>query len=69
MSEPGNDRTVHATLHDQDAEVVRYDRAGKWYLEPREAELRRRKRRRITLNGGLGREAPGFRRGEVEPQG
>ncbi len=44
------DRTVHATLPTQDAEVVRYDRAGKWYVEPRDPELRRRKRRRIALN-------------------
>lgn len=43
------DRTVHATLPDKDAEVVRYDRAGKWYLEPRDPELRSRKRRRIGL--------------------
>lgn len=28
----GSDRTVHATLGDG-WEVVRYDRAGKWYVE------------------------------------
>lgn len=44
------DRTVHATLRNQDAEVVRYDRAGKWYVEPRDPDLRRRKRRHIALN-------------------
>lgn len=29
------DRTVHATIHESDAlyEVVRYSRAGKWYIE------------------------------------
>jgi hypothetical protein len=27
-----NDRTVHATY--KDMEIVRYDRSGKWYLEP-----------------------------------
>lgn len=34
-----HDRTVHA---ETDAiEVVRYDRAGKWYLEPRDKRLPR----------------------------
>lgn len=27
-----SDRTVHATTHDG-GEIVRYDRAGKWYVE------------------------------------
>jgi hypothetical protein len=37
-----NDRTVHASNHE--AEIVRYDRAGKWYIEYRDGD-----RRRISL--------------------
>jgi hypothetical protein len=33
------DRTVHAS--NSEAEVVRYDRAGKWYIEPRDPSLQR----------------------------
>ena len=33
------DRTVHAGYDGM--EVVRYDRAGKWYLEPTDTSLRR----------------------------
>lgn len=33
------DRTVHAA--NALAEVVRYDRAGKWYIEPRDRSLPR----------------------------
>lgn len=33
------DRTVHAEY--QDMEIVRYDRAGKWYLEPTIPGLKR----------------------------
>lgn len=29
-----NDRTVHATGGDLEVDVVRYDKAGKWYIEP-----------------------------------
>ena len=35
-----SDRTVHAAC--EDFEVVRYDRAGKWYIEPTDP-VRRRK--------------------------
>lgn len=31
-SSRSSDRTVHASI--SGAEIVRYDRAGKWYLEP-----------------------------------
>lgn len=34
-----NDRTVHAAY--DGIEVVRYDRAGKWYLEPTDPTLKR----------------------------
>ena len=34
-----NDRTVHA--FGPDLEVVRYDRAGKWYIEPKDKTLPR----------------------------
>lgn len=34
-----DDRTVHAQY--KDMEIVRYDRAGKWYLEPTLPGLRR----------------------------
>lgn len=33
--------------------MVRYDRAGKWYLEPRDPELRRRSRRLIGINDAV----------------
>jgi hypothetical protein len=36
------DRVVHASNHE--AEIVRYDRAGKWYIEYRDGD-----RRRISL--------------------
>ncbi|WIB65385.1 hypothetical protein [Curtobacterium sp. MCBD17_040] len=36
------DRSVHATT--ADGEICRYDRAGKWFFEPREG-----KRRPITV--------------------
>jgi hypothetical protein len=39
------DRTVHASNHE--AEIVRYDRAGKWYIEYRDD----RPRRRLSLQG------------------
>ncbi|WP_256840367.1 hypothetical protein [Ornithinimicrobium faecis] len=35
------DRTVHAILSDR-TEIVRYDRAGKWYAEPADPQSRRR---------------------------
>jgi hypothetical protein len=35
-----SDRTVHACNHE--AEVVRYDRAGKWYIEYRDGRPYRR---------------------------
>ena len=38
-----NDRTVHG-LTDDGGEIVRYDRAGKWYFEYRD-----RKRRHVTI--------------------
>lgn len=38
-----SDRTAHAICEDG-REIVRYDRAGKWYIEPREGE-----RRLVTL--------------------
>lgn len=34
-----SNRTVHACYSDM--EIVRYDRAGKWYLEPRNSTLSR----------------------------
>jgi len=34
-----SDRTVHASYDGM--EIVRYDRAGKWYLEPTDPTLRR----------------------------
>lgn len=34
-----SDRTVHASYPGM--EIVRYDRAGKWYLEPSDPSLRR----------------------------
>lgn len=34
-----NDRTVHATTGDG-TEIVRYDRAGKWYLEQKDGTRR-----------------------------
>lgn len=34
-----DDRTVHARYRDM--EIVRYDRSGKWYLEPTIAGVRR----------------------------
>ena len=37
------DRTVHAAWSEED--LVRYDRAGKWYVEPRYEG----KRRQVTL--------------------
>lgn len=40
------DRTVHADLGE--AEIVRYDRAGKWYWEPKEWMMQ--DRRQITLD-------------------
>jgi hypothetical protein len=40
-----SDRTVHASYRGM--EVVRYDRAGKWYLEPRDRTL---KRQHVTLS-------------------
>lgn len=39
-----SDRTVHGVLADGTTEIVRYDRAGKWYFEPREG-----KRRQVVL--------------------
>jgi len=33
MSDPSLERVVHAVTLIAEAEVVRYDRAGKWYLE------------------------------------
>jgi hypothetical protein len=41
-----DDRTVHAVLHD-DWYVVRYDRAGKWYLEGYGSRMG--KRMQVTL--------------------
>lgn len=44
-----SDRTVHATIHAEsvgDVEVVRYDRAGKWWLEFPGGQ-----RERVTLEG------------------
>ena len=38
----GDDRRVHAW--GESGEVVRYDRAGKWYFEPKEG-----KRKKLTL--------------------
>jgi len=35
-----SDRTVHG-LTSAGAEIVRYDRAGKWYIEPTVPEIRR----------------------------
>lgn len=42
-----DDRTVHGWAADG-TEIVRYDRAGKWYLEPKPSELR--PRRQVTVN-------------------
>lgn len=39
MSVVSNDRTVHAGY--EGMEIVRYDRGGKWYLEPTDAALPR----------------------------
>ena len=40
LTTPGvQDRTVHASYRDM--EIVRYDRAGKWYLEPTIPGLKR----------------------------
>lgn len=36
-----SDRTVHA--ENEHCEIVRYDRAGKWYLEPKQSGLQRRR--------------------------
>lgn len=36
-----NDRTVHARYPGM--EIVRYDRAGKWYFEPLDSSLSRQK--------------------------
>jgi len=36
-----SDRTVHAGYDGM--EIVRYDRAGKWYLEPTDPRLRRQR--------------------------
>jgi hypothetical protein len=35
------DRTVHGLNAAGDAEVVRYDRAGRWYVEPLDGGKRR----------------------------
>lgn len=35
-----SDRTVHA--ENEHCEIVRYDRAGKWYIEPRDPGKQRR---------------------------
>lgn len=34
------DRTVHGLNAAREAEVVRYERAGKWYLEPKDGSRR-----------------------------
>lgn len=44
-----SDRTVHA--HYPGMEIVRYDRAGKWYLEPTEARLL--SAQQVTLDGAV----------------
>lgn len=36
-----NDRIVHASGGDLAVELVRYDKAGKWYIEPRDKSLPR----------------------------
>lgn len=41
-----NDRRVHARW--EQMEVVRYDRAGKWYLEPTD---KRAPRQQVTIQG------------------
>lgn len=43
-----NDRRVHAANHH--TEVVRYDRAGKWYIEPRDRSL---PRQRVTVGDAV----------------
>lgn len=40
-------RRVHAFNGDKTLELVRYDRAGKWYIEPTEPRL---PRQRVTLD-------------------
>lgn len=42
-----DNRTVHGINSAEDADVVRYGRTGKWYLEP--APSTGRKRRQITV--------------------
>ena len=43
------DRTVHASYPGM--EIVRYDRAGKWYLEPTDPRL---KRQHVTIKQAVG---------------
>jgi len=50
-----DDRTVHAVRRHDGAEIVRYDRAGKWYLERVDGS-----RSPLTLRGAV-REAVGGR--------
>jgi hypothetical protein len=60
-----NDRRVHA--RSDEMEIVRYERAGKWYLEPlnRGDEYRKIHRQRVSLRQAViyalwaEREAPG----------
>jgi hypothetical protein len=61
-SEVTTDRTVHARYPNM--EIVRYDRAGKWYLEP---TISRAKRQRITLADAVAQAAWAQRhhRGEI----
>lgn len=68
LSHSRQDRTVHARLHG-DIEIVRYDRAGKWYLEGgslrrqevtlREAALHAKYWRDCTENGQVFLGLPG----------
>lgn len=51
-----SDRTVHG-VSANGADIVRYDRAGKWYLEPRDAF-----RSRLTVADAAGHAALGIHR-------
>ena len=56
-----SDRTVHATLGDG-WQVVRYDRAGKWYIEHRSPG---RKRRAVSVREAAGYVSDAMNKGEA----
>lgn len=49
-----SDRTVHA--ENEACEIVRYDRAGKWYIEPRNGERRHVGVRQAAVSAAMARD-------------